>query len=343
MSILNLLIRVLGQPGDTRDQGRQHDFNCPYCADLFNEGKPDNKYNLGVNLARLQNGKLTKVYHCWKCENGGDLGHLLRTWGGYEYYEQYQALTAQDELGLRLPQVKETRVIRLPREYLPFFGSSSRPREPSYAKALDYLRKRGISDAVVEELRVGYCPSGRYQERIIIPSHDRNGVLNYFAARSYVGHEDKYRNPTVDKMSIIFNESGINWDAPVFLTEGPFELLAFPHNNVVLLGKVLPDLLLQQLVAHKARVIVAINQDAKEDKTKQKPKHYGDNVKRERAASVRSIVRQLLDSGLEHVKWWNYPENDLARLLQLRGVGGIFQSLASDVQLLLPDSSTQTT
>lgn len=332
MLIVNLLIRVLGQPGHSSDMGRQHKFNCPNCAELYNQGKPDGKYNLEVNLAKQSKGVLTRVWHCWKCEQSGEVGTLLRRWGGYNYFEQYKSMTSQEEFSLVLPKAKEKRVVRLPEEYSPFFGSTARPQDYEYKRALAYLTSRGVNEAVIRQLKVGYCGVGRYQNRIVIPSYDRHGALNYFAARSYVGHEDKYMNPGIDKMTIIFNESNINWDAPVFLTEGPFELLAFPMNNIVLLGKVLPDALLQRLIAKNARVIVALNADAMERKHANTAPSEIISTKRERAASIMEIGKTLIESGLGHVRWWNLPENDLGKLLRTSGESGIFSSLATNVR-----------
>ena len=46
---------------------------------------------------------------------------------------------------------------------------------------------------------MGYVPDGDLKERLIIPSYDSNGILNYYSARSV--HDDsfnKYINATVD-------------------------------------------------------------------------------------------------------------------------------------------------
>ena len=48
--------------------------------------------------------------------------------------------------------------------------------------------------------KIGYCPDGDYKQRIIIPSFDMKGNLNYFIARSYTSGEwQKYKNPPAEK------------------------------------------------------------------------------------------------------------------------------------------------
>ena len=70
--------------------------------------------------------------------------------------------------------------------------------------------------------KIGYCPKGKYGGRIIIPSFNNNGRINYFISRSYVGHQRKYLNPSASK-DFIFNELFIDWDEPVVLVEGVFD------------------------------------------------------------------------------------------------------------------------
>lgn len=330
MLVTNLLIRLLGQPGASHDQGRQHDFNCPNCAEIYNGGRPDNRFNLGVNLALPKGGELIRVYNCWKCGTKGELGTLFRRWGGQDWYEQYQGVASGSEFALRVVK-KETfkRKLYLPDEYVPFFGPQVDYKAPERAIALGYLATRGIPEKTIRQFRLGYAQEGRYAQRIIMPSFDRNGELNYFVGRTYVDHPEKYRNPTVDKKTIIFNESNINWDLPVTLTEGPFEVLAYGHNNIPLLGKAMYPLLMEKILVNNARIILGLNLDAFEEKII-KGEKLG-NKSASGAASTKGIYKMLLDAGLKYVRWWKFPENDLAKTLQLWGEERIFSSLASDL------------
>jgi len=58
---------------------------------------------------------------------------------------------------------------------------------------------------------IGYCESGKYKNRIILPSYNENGELNYFTARDFYDYSNKkYLNPTFDKGNNIINEIFIN-------------------------------------------------------------------------------------------------------------------------------------
>ena len=64
-----------------------------------------------------------------------------------------------------------------------------------YNHAINFLRKRGLDDIDIKKYKIGFCDDGVYQNRIIVPSYDENGVLNYFVGRSFMGDNMKYKNP----------------------------------------------------------------------------------------------------------------------------------------------------
>ena len=66
---------------------------------------------------------------------------------------------------------------------------------------------------------------------------------------------------------IIFNESKINWLAPVWIVEGPFDSLFIP-NSIPILGKVLHDKLWNLLYAKATSVVICLDEDAWENSKK---------------------------------------------------------------------------
>ena len=105
---------------------------------------------------------------------------------------------------------------------------------PEHFEAYNYLvNERKISRDIILRYRLGFCTTGKYANRIIIPSFDASGDVNYFVGR-YYGTDKKikqkipYLNPVADKDVIIFNEGLVNWDSTVYLVEGAFEMLSFP-------------------------------------------------------------------------------------------------------------------
>ena len=91
--------------------------------------------------------------------------------------------------------------------------------------AMLFLRKRGITEQDIERYNLGYCVEGEYQNRIIIPSYDSNGKLNYFVGRDfYYASTLKYKNPPIPKDVIGF-DLYVNWSLPIILVEGVFDAM----------------------------------------------------------------------------------------------------------------------
>ena len=118
---------------------------------------------------------------------------------------------------------------------------------------------------------MGYTCDGRRRERIIIPSYDINGELNYYIARSWnKWNAAKYMNPESNveaksKQDIIFNEGKINWDSTIYLVEGAFDHIVTP-NSIPLLGKFISDLLFHTLQMKAKGDVVIVLDGGKEER-----------------------------------------------------------------------------
>ena len=158
---------------------------------------------------------------------------------------------------------KEFVAVKLPEEMILF--SQMEAGNLEHFEAYNYLiNERKISRDIILKYRLGFCTTGKYAKRIIIPSYDANGEVNYFVGRTYDPKEKKkkYDNPKSDKDRIIFNEGLVNWDSTVYLVEGAFEMLSFPVNIIPMLGKTLSTTLFMKLKDLKPDVIVLLDPDA---------------------------------------------------------------------------------
>jgi DNA primase len=121
---------------------------------------------------------------------------------------------------------------------------------------------------MIERFHIGFCYEGKYANRIIIPSYDAEGIVNYFVARSYETRPyRKYDNPEAEKQSIIFNEYLIDWNKDVYIVEGPFDSI-FLINAIPMLGKVMSDLLFDKLYENAKKIIIVLDGDAYKDAEK---------------------------------------------------------------------------
>ena len=84
-----------------------------------------------------------------------------------------------------------------------------------------------------------FCDFGEYQHRVIIPSFDDEGNVNFFVGSSYTDDWMKYKNPQVSK-DIIFNDLNIDWEDDIILVEGAFDAMKC-KNAIPLLGSTLGE------------------------------------------------------------------------------------------------------
>ena len=134
---------------------------------------------------------------------------------------------------LEKPREHKT-ILNLPDEFTSLC-SDKVPATGQYA--YNYLRKRGLTDADIVRWKIGYCFSGEYRNRVIIPSFDDDGDVNFFIARSYSGDSYKYKNPRASK-NIVFNELFIDWNEDLTIVEGVFDAVV-AGNAAPILGSTL--------------------------------------------------------------------------------------------------------
>ena len=257
--VLDLLREFLGKEKAHYDMKCQVTFDCPVCSyDIKGLDHGDGKGNLEINYCR-------HVYKCWSCgdTNGthGPLGKLFERYATKKAKRTYDLVKPQDE------KVEKKKVfLRLPKGYTQF--KDSNPRFIPHGEALRYLHSRGITNEMIEKYKIGYSTTDEFAFRIIIPSYDVEGYLNYFIARAWVPKKMKYKNPTVPKDEIIFNENNIDFTKDIYLTEGVFDML-FLDNCIPLLGKHVSNLLFERLYNEaKGNIHICLDGDAYEDAVK---------------------------------------------------------------------------
>ena len=254
--LVELLTEFLGDPHQHYESKGQISFDCPVCAEEKGLDSGDGKGNLEINYGK-------HVYKCWSCgETHGTHGPLGKLFDQYATKGQKKVYNLIKPEELKQEDVKRPK-LRLPEGYTTF--KDSNPRFIPHMEAYRYLQSRGITDEMIERFKIGYTVSGDFAYRIIIPSFNKEGVLNYFVARSWVPKKMKYKNPSVPKDEIIFNESLIDWDKDVYLCEGAFDSF-FLSNSIVMLGKKMSKLLFETLYTKaNAHVIICCDGDAFKD------------------------------------------------------------------------------
>ena len=150
-------------------------------------------------------------------------------------------------------------VVDLPKQYLCL---ARRDLPYSAKEALSYLMSRGIPKSDILYYKMGYCDTGKYRKRIIIPSFDESGDCNYFSARTYGTDWLKYKNPPSTK-NIIFNDLLVDWDSPITLVEGAFDAIKI-KNSIPILGSTLNEntKLFKKIATKQPKVYLGLDKDA---------------------------------------------------------------------------------
>ena len=275
LTVINILDTTLGVGSSLKGNEQAH--HCPFCN--------HHKKKLQVNLD-------TQRWHCWVCDSKGrsiqsllrklnvdirDLNRLKDIYGEDDY-----TLVAKDEYVAKL---------QLPAE---FKQLHFKPKgfNPEYNQAINYLKERGITQADIVKYNIGYCSEGLYFGRVIVPSYDENGDLNYFVARSYYKEERmKYKNPPVNRDVIVFDNQ-INWNEPIILCEGVFDSFSIKRNCIPLLGKFLLSKLKNKIIEKGVKeVTIMLDSDAIADSTKHTDYFLKNGIK------VRNIIPTDKDAG----------------------------------------------
>jgi DNA primase len=238
--------------GSYWQKGDEHLYHCPYCG--------HHKKKMSINFS---NG----FWKCWVCDTRGkNIYRIVRKFGNYQQRQKYRELqglvdlTDFEEMFKEYNNIQEKQILEMPEG---FVSLCNKDLPMDSTDAFRYLSSRGIGRREILKWKIGYCKEGRYAGRIIIPSFDMEGDLNYFIARSYVGHTRRYLNPPANR-DLVFNELNIDWDEPIVLVEGVFDAIAAGGNAIPILGSTLREgsRLFQAIAIHDTPVYMALDHDA---------------------------------------------------------------------------------
>lgn len=262
--LLQLLESILGRGIKLKKNG-EYKFSCP----AHTEGHGP-KLQIQLDDAESHFGS----YNCWVCGFKGErLTSLFKKVNAsYEKFQELNRLLGirqikklnKYDLFFNKEQDVETKIdINLPNEFIPLW-TNEYSWSPDYKQAKFYLlNKRHLTENDILRYRIGYAESGLYNGMIIIPSYDKNGLLNFYVGRSFYDNITyKHKKPNISNNLIGF-ELFINWKLPVILCEGAIDAITIKNNAIPLFGKqIMPKLYEKIIEMQPPKVIICLDKDA---------------------------------------------------------------------------------
>ena len=213
-----------GVEAELVEDGTEIRIPCPLCGD---------------DRSRLYIEAETGVWICFRCQERGDLFDFFHRVVGLEPTEAFEArrkvrfrTDPKFRFGGNIPAPVPG--VELPEEFEPI------DRWPG---VLMYLDERHIPPARAQSYGIGWCPTGYYAQRIIIPV-EYHRQLYTFVAR-IVGPALESLVPKVlypkgsRRSDVVFNLDRLErlqHPRPLIITEGVFDALRMPNCAVAILG-----------------------------------------------------------------------------------------------------------
>jgi DNA primase len=214
------IVELASQYTTLKKAGRRHVGLCPFHSEKTPSFTLDDERQL---------------FHCFGCGTGGDVFTLIMEKEGLSFPEAVRYLAEKYNIPLpekrRLsPQYKklEDRIHKITEDSLAFFRKNLHKTEEGQ-KALNYLRKRKISDETIQALKIGYALNSwdalisafqrknisakdlekaglaiynqnknsyydRFRGRVIFPIFTESGKVVAFGGRSLFDADPKYLN-----------------------------------------------------------------------------------------------------------------------------------------------------
>jgi DNA primase len=208
--------------------GEELRADCPFCGDT--------RQRLGVNSQ-------TKLWHCFNCDEAGNLvGFLMRVLS-LTYEAAVEMILAGRNRRRGLPELRavehDVPAARATTTTLPAeFEVLKMPMLKRNRRFWRYLiQGRGLSIGLVQDYGIGFARSGEMAWRVIVPVIMHGQLMTFVARAISRERQPKYRSPVgADNSRALFNLERLVGREDVVLVEGVFDALRIPDMAVATLG-----------------------------------------------------------------------------------------------------------
>lgn len=208
--------------------GEELHADCPFCGDT--------RQRLGMNSQ-------TKLWHCFNCDEAGNLVGFLQRVLSLTYEAAVELILAGRSRRRGLPELRaaehnvpvvRTAEVKLPPEFellkLPMLKRNNR-----FWRYL--IQGRSLSISQVQDYGIGFARSGEMAWRVIVPVISSGQLMTFVARAISKERQPKYRSPVgADNSRALFNLERLAGREEVVLVEGVFDALRIPDMAVATLG-----------------------------------------------------------------------------------------------------------
>lgn len=239
---------------------KNFDVRCPIC-----DPRDPNKKKLAIHTEDDR-------VHCWVCGyKARTLAPLIRKYASRELLLEYRDRFMPDsEYKARCFDITiiEEKKLVLPKDFKLF--ATSGIRDPDVLAMRKYLVSRRISERDLWFYKLGFSEAPEWKRRIIVPSFDSKGDLNWYVGRAIDKFKrPKYEAPSGDRKDVIFNEINVDWTKRLVLCEGSFDMMKCGENAVPLLGSDINEesALFNTILVNSTPIALALDADMRLSKT----------------------------------------------------------------------------
>lgn len=246
--------KIFGK-GTLDRQGKNFSVRCPICEPVK---KDKRKFTIRIE---------DDACHCWTCGFASrSLAKIIAKHGTRALMQEYKDKYCDDDQQAHEHFTGDTDTeekLELPEGSCMLHLASK--GNPDTRAVYRYLtEKRGLTDDDIWYYKICVSDAIRWRRKAIVPSFDANGELNYYVARAIDSNKQRYHNPRVDRLTVIFNELNVDWSSRLVICEGPFDMFKCGENATCILGSEFNNrhALFNKIVQHKTPVAVALDSDA---------------------------------------------------------------------------------
>ena len=237
---------------------------CILCGDS-KKSKRKKRFNLDYNSGQ-------PMWHCFNCARSGSFLQLHSKLLGISEDESKKMLYRfePDYLIQRLSNRKRKKIMseigHSNHNYLLDDCVSKDMKVDSILyKRWIYVLDQFYSDRhIPDAYKLFFAYKGPYKGRIIVPVYDDNHNIIYFQARSTPGSNimPKYKNPTLSKGYVVFNEYKFKRDKYIIVTEGLIDAMMIGDQGTACLGSSISDDFISRVIKLTDKgLIIAFDND----------------------------------------------------------------------------------